>query len=300
VSAAPQVSLIMASWHSRPDWLLAAVRSALDQRGCDHELIVVDDGSSQPVTGVLEEVRDPRLGHLRVEHGGESRARNAGLLAARGRVIRFVDADDVIHPDSTARLLAIASGDQHTIAYGATMVCDAALRPLWKMTCKLEGDVLADCLLGRFTVRIPSVLFPRPVVDAVGGWDPGFRVSQDWDFVLRALEYAHARGSRDVAAYYRRHGDSATADVGAGEDGGRRVLERALERHPEWRGSTLARRAEAGLHARSARAYLSRRQLRPALLRAGRAVALDPKALVDEARRSVPGAVGLLRPMLSK
>jgi glycosyltransferase involved in cell wall biosynthesis len=295
MSDAPAVSLVMASWRSRPDWLRAAVLSALEQRGCDHELVVVDDGSPEPVAETLADVTDPRLRHLRVEHGGEPRARNAGLREARGRLIRFVDADDVIDPDSTTRLAALVGSGDSTIGYAATMVCDAQLRPLWKMTCGLQGDVREDCLLGRFTVRIPSLLFPRTVVDAVGEWDPGFRVSQDWDFVLRALEHARVRGSRDVATYYRRHASSATANVVAGEEGGRRVIGRYFERHPEQRGTPLERKAEARLHAKAARAYLARRQLQPALRRGRKAVALDPFSVVDEVRQSHPAVAGLVR-----
>jgi glycosyltransferase involved in cell wall biosynthesis len=56
----PLVSLVMPVWRPRPDWLLQAVRSALAQRDCELELIVVDDGNAEPLDALLAEVRDPR------------------------------------------------------------------------------------------------------------------------------------------------------------------------------------------------------------------------------------------------
>jgi glycosyltransferase involved in cell wall biosynthesis len=279
------VSVVMPVWRPRADWLHAAVASVLGQRGCELEFVVVDDGSPEPVGEMLADVDDPRLRVLRVEHGGVSRARNAGTAATRGTFVRFVDADDVLALDSTARLASIA--DARTIAYASTMMCDDGLRPRWRLSCSLEGEAVEACLLGRFTVRLPSLLFPREAVDAAGAWDPELRVSEDWDFVLRALEHARIRGTRDVATYYRRHGDSATAGAGAGA-GAHRVVDKYFERHPERRRSDLARCVEARLQAHAGRAQLSRRAVGPALRHLARSVALDPTALAEEVRQALP------------
>jgi succinoglycan biosynthesis protein ExoO len=85
----------MPVWRPRGEWFLDAVRSALAQRDCELELIVVDDGNAEPLDDLLAEVRDPALRLVRAPHGGPSAARNAGVEAAQGRLIRFVDADDV-------------------------------------------------------------------------------------------------------------------------------------------------------------------------------------------------------------
>jgi glycosyltransferase involved in cell wall biosynthesis len=245
----------------------------------------VDDGSPAPVAEALAEIDDDRLRVLRVEHGGESQARNAGIAAASGRYLRFVDADDVFEPDSTAVLVDRA--DERTSAYAATVQCDEQLRPNWTMTCRLQGDVVEECLLGRFTVRMPSLLFPRAVVDAAGPWRADLTVSHDWDFVLRAVECAPVRGGREPATLYRRHSTSATSNLAAGEAGGRAVVDGYFARHPE-ASQALRRRADARLAAASARARLSRRQPLAATRHAVRAALLDPSALVDEARKSAP------------
>jgi glycosyltransferase involved in cell wall biosynthesis len=239
------VSLIMPVWNPHPDWLADAVTSALEQRDCAVELIVVDDGSDEPVADLLAKASDSRLTVLRTEHRGASSARNAGLAVARGTLVRFVDSDDVITERSTAHLLELMGDDEDVITYGSTVVCDASLRPLATTATDVQGSAVVPCLLNRFAVSIHSLLFPRSVIDAAGPWEPSLTVSEDWDFVLRTLEHAHVRGDREVATFYRTHEEMSSRDLAAGIHGYRRVVERFFERHPEQRGSALERKATA-------------------------------------------------------
>lgn len=283
----PDVSIVMSAWKPRVDWFRDAVASALGQQGCDIELLVVDDGSPEPVAQLLRDVDDPRLRILRVEHGGIAHTRNAGIRAARGRCFRFVDADDRLELGSTARLLALAR-DGGTIAYGTTLVCDERLQPVGEKSSRLEGWVAEDCLLYRFDVKHMSMLFPRAVVEAVGDWEPSLVQCQDWDFVLRAVEHAPVRGDQEVASYYRRHGSSQSANLDRALHFESRVVERYFERHPEQRGTRLEREARAKLlmvRARAAGAlgHGRREQLRLV----GRALALHPRRATEELRHAV-------------
>lgn len=276
----PEVTLTMAAWRVDPRWFLEAVHSALDQRDCNLELVVVDDGSPEPVAGVLAGVEDPRLRVVRIEHGGTAAARNAGIAHARGRLLRFLDADDVLEPESTARLAGLIGTRDNVVAYGATVVCDEALNPVRTIASTLEGDVVTPCLLGQFNVRHVSMLFPRRVVDLAGPWVGGYEISEDWDFVLRTLEHAEARADPLPATYYRRHDGSRTgvADVAAGEDDRRRVVQRFFERHPERRGTRIERRALAATNLDRAAAYAAAGQRRIAVSRLLEAARLTPLA----------------------
>jgi O-antigen biosynthesis protein len=288
----PLVSLVMPVWRPRRDWLLEAVRSALAQRDCELELIVVDDGNEEPVDELLADVRDPALRLVRAAHGGPSEARNAGIAAARGRLIRFVDSDDAYEPGSTARLVRLIGDRDDVIAYGRTVFCDEQLRPVWTMSCDLEGWIAAEAVLGHFRVRIQSLLFPAAVVRAAGPWDPTFPICHDLEFIARALEHARVRPDPAVATYYRKHGDSVTSGFERGDDDIRRVIEGYLERHPERRGTSLERRATASRHAVAARARATRRIVAPALARLARSLALDPRETALEAWAALPALRG--------
>jgi glycosyltransferase involved in cell wall biosynthesis len=251
------VSLVMPVWRPDPEWLRAAVSSALSD-AAELELLLVDDGGEADLEGLLDGVVDQRVQLLRTAHGGPSHARNVGLAAAEGSFIRFVDADDVVVPNSTSRLLARSTSE--TIVHAATVVCDEAMRPERTIASELEGRVERECLLGRFDTRVVSLLFPRPVIDAAGPWDVEFEVSGDWDFVLRCIEQAPVRRDPGVATYYRRNPESVSraASVAAGEAARRRVLEKYFERHPAASGSRLAREAAAEASLAAARGYAAR------------------------------------------
>jgi glycosyltransferase involved in cell wall biosynthesis len=298
--ASPLVSLIMPVWAPRPDWLRAAVESALGQTGCAIELVVVDDGCEVPVADLLADVDDERMRVLRVAHGRVSRARNAGIEVARGAWFRFIDHDDVIVADSTSHLLALADGDDGVVTYGATVVCDEELRALQTVSSTLQGRVAEQCLLGRFDTTIHSLLFPRRIVDEVGPWEPSIVVSQDWDYALRAFEIAEVRGDQRVATRYRTHERMNSRDVRRGIEGYELVVRRYFERHPDERGGRIERRARAAYHAFAAVQHArALREYRAALAHAGRAFVLDPVGAAAALRRHGdlplrPAAIGRL------
>jgi O-antigen biosynthesis protein len=285
LSPHPLVSFVMPAWNTPDEWLGEAVRSVLGQVGANVELNVVDDGSDRPVERVLGDVGDPRLRVLRTPHVGAAEARNAGFRASRGDFVRFVDSDDSVPADSTAHLLQLLGDGTPTIAYGATLYCDPALRPLRVLVSDLRGDVEDACLFGRFAVRGPALLFPRAVVESAGLWDGFAAPCEDWDFVLRALEHAPVRGDHTVVYRYRKHETSLTGSMDAVERGAHRVIDRYLERHPEAAGTRRERRARAA--AVLVGAAMRRDAVRPYGRRLIRAAALDPAAAARELTQGV-------------
>ncbi len=290
----PLVSLIMTVWQPRPDWLLEAVDAALDQRDCCVELIVVDDGSPRPVAEVLRYRPDERIRIIRVRHGGISRARNAGMTEARGTWFRFLDGDDAVLPDSTAHLLGLARHCGDVIPYGASVFCDSNLRPRYTLHSRLQGDVERECLLDRFNVRLQALLFSRWLIENhVGAWDPELRNCQDWDFTLRALEHARARGNRKPVVYYRQHPDSVSADPVAAWEGSLAVVNKYRGRHPEIRGTRLEKRIEAMLDVMNAARETSGRSWRSRNF--WRAGLTDASSLAAGLRRPLRGRVVRIR-----
>jgi glycosyltransferase involved in cell wall biosynthesis len=262
----PDISLVMPVWRPRPEWLHEAVRSALDQHDCDLELIVVDDGNAVPISDVLAGVTDPRLRHLRIAHRGVSAARNAGLGVAAGAFVRFIDADDVLEPGSTARLRALSSST--VIGYEDTVVCDEQMNPHQRISSRLNGHIAIPCLLGQFDSRHVSMLFPRQVIDRAGPWDPRLRVREDFDFTLRCLEHAAVAPGDGTATFYRRHDASATLSEHAMRDAelaSRIVVEGFFERHPDLKHTAVGRDAWRRVYGAEARTALYQGHLGRAL-----------------------------------
>jgi glycosyltransferase involved in cell wall biosynthesis len=272
------VSIVLCAYNPREDWLHDAVASVLADEA-ELELVVVDDGSDVPVAEVLHDVDDPRVRHVRIEHGGLSRARNAGIRAARGEYVRFADADDLVTPYGTSALLALA--DAQTVTYGATELCDEAMGPYGVKRSSLAGWVAEDCLLYRFDVVHTSMLFPRHVLEQVGEFDTELRQCQDWDFVLRACEVAPVRGTEEIVTRYRRHGSSTSANVVRALEFESKVVDRYFARHPEQAGTRLEREARAKLLLVRARVARGRREQ---LRLVAAALRLSPRRTLREVR----------------
>ena len=93
----PLVSVVMPT-RNRAAALSRAIESVIAQTYRSWELIVVDDGGTDDTGGVLESIADERVRPLRREHAGLGAARNAGLEAARGELIAYLDDDNLMDP----------------------------------------------------------------------------------------------------------------------------------------------------------------------------------------------------------
>jgi hypothetical protein len=273
--ARPQVSVVMPVWRPRRDWLEEAVGSVLEQTGPSQELVIVDDGNETPVAELLAQFGDPRLRVVRLGHVGLAAARNAGIEAARGEHVRFMDCDDVMPPGSTARLFELMDGRRDRIAYGASLVCDESLKPRWRMSTGQQGDAIRDSLFASFNVRPGGLMFPRSLL-LRAPFDTRFTVAEDWDQMQRALELAGVRGTREVVHLYRRHPTSATADIEAGMRASQLIVAAYFERHPEQMNTRLERQALAFLDAMAARVYATHGQRRAAARHLLRGLRRDP------------------------
>lgn len=102
----PLISVIVPVWNGEK-YLAECVESIVSQSLEDMEIILVDDGSADGTWPLMERLKaqDARIRILHQENAGVSEARNAGIAISRGQYIRFVDADDLLPPDSM-RLLA--------------------------------------------------------------------------------------------------------------------------------------------------------------------------------------------------
>lgn len=105
--AAPLVSVLIPVWDGER-FLAEAIESVLAQEYRPLDLIVVDDGSRDASATVA--ARYPELRLLRKPHTGLADSLNAGLAAARGALVAFLDADDRWVPGKLARQSAFLAG----------------------------------------------------------------------------------------------------------------------------------------------------------------------------------------------
>jgi len=95
-----EISVVIPCWNVSP-WLGRCLDSVFAALPANSEAIAVDDGSADGTLSVLRDraAREPRLKVVAARHRGVSAARNAALDEARGRLVFFVDPDDMVSPD---------------------------------------------------------------------------------------------------------------------------------------------------------------------------------------------------------
>ncbi|MEI2420365.1 glycosyltransferase family A protein, partial [Arthrospira platensis SPKY2] len=99
-----------------------AVQSVLDETDIDLEVVVVDDGSTDDTQAVLEAFRnDSRVRLIVQENRGQPKAKNAGLLATRGRFVAFCDTDDYWLPGKLGRQLPLMDDPSVGVVYSPVL-----------------------------------------------------------------------------------------------------------------------------------------------------------------------------------
>src|SRR5690606_20987586 len=96
MSISGMVSVVIPAYNVGPH-IAEAIESVLAQDYPQVEIVVVDDGSKDDTAEVVA-TRYPQVSLIRKENGGAATARNAGIRAARGEFVAFLDADDIWLP----------------------------------------------------------------------------------------------------------------------------------------------------------------------------------------------------------
>ena len=180
-----------------------AIDSALAQSHRHLEVIVVDDGSTDDTAARVGRRRHRRVRYLRRPHAGVSSARNAGIAAATGDLVAFLDSDDLWKPDKLEAEVAALAGYPSTGGVfsdlekheGATFVPSFMRRTrvfsrrlaerAYPDGLLLSSRALYLCLLQEVPIKTPALTVRRSALARVGGFDERWTSSEDREFLLR-------------------------------------------------------------------------------------------------------------------
>lgn len=181
----PLISVIVPVYNAA-EFIPAALESVLAQNYSDYELIVVDDGSTDDLTAVLQPYQS-HIHYVRQENAGSAQARNTGLNSARGQFIVFFDADDLMLPGKLRQQAAflqlhaeigyVQSGWQQIDEDGRFL---QTVQP-WQDA----PELTLESWLQYKPVQLGAIMFRRIWLDRVGGFDPALRQAHDVDLMLR-------------------------------------------------------------------------------------------------------------------
>ena len=200
----------------------ASVLAALDAARMQGELIIIDDGSTEPATlraMAWLAARDGRVVLRRPgANAGPASARNQGLAIARGAWLGFVDADDLWLPDRlvAARMLMVSSdvqwiGGRHVLLRPAGSEAAPSLAAAMGGGGVLCGAALTRCLLANFWMHLGAMLVRRDVARRAGGFAPGLFYGEDVLFMARLSVLAPLHWLDTDLYAWRRAGAGLTA-----------------------------------------------------------------------------------------
>lgn len=187
---APTVSVIIPCYNLG-GYLDQAVQSVLDQTYDDFEILIIDDGSTDPATQHLfASYQRPKTRILRTKNQGLARARNLGINETRGKYVSCLDADDLFETTFLQRAVEALEANPSVVFASCWLKTFGDSQFLWNpTTCDFPHLLVED------TVCTAAVMRKDAVVQ-IGGFDPGMPVAgyEDWDLAITLVE----RGMRGM------------------------------------------------------------------------------------------------------
>ena len=206
----------------RPSGFAALIRSMTANADVSAEWIVVDDGSGPDYDAVFAKLADTPARVIRkAENRRQGAARNAGLDQARGKLIKFLDADDELDAGHLAALLNAAEAAKgNVIPFAPTRHVFAsggiADNESWRGLETTPEAQLARLLHAPFLHHC-GALFPRDLLERLGGYEEGLVTDEDGDLLIRVLMAGYAFIPVEGVHYLYVHhhdGDRVSSDRG--------------------------------------------------------------------------------------
>lgn len=197
----PTVSVIIPSYN-HGHFISEAIDSVLAQTYPHHEIIVVDDGSTDGTSEVV--ARCPNVRYVWQRNRGLPAARNRGIQESRGQYVVFLDADDrllpkhfdlslnafLLHPE-----VGWVCGDCRFIG---------TVPQWWKgHFCEPMPDHFGSLLSLSFVFVPHCVLYRRHVLISSGGFDQRLKSCEDWEFYLRLIKQVPLYCHHEIVGEYR-------------------------------------------------------------------------------------------------
>ncbi len=199
----PQIGVVVPTLNSSGTlaWTLCALRN---QRCISIDVIVADSGSTD---GTLDICKTWGVQTLYVPPGNMYRAINCGLGLMDTEWMSYLNSDDVVYPQSYARLIAFGEQQHASVVYGDCDFVDYEGRFLYFERAPSPSRLLGMFRRGRLGFKQPAAIFRRDVFQDLGGFDERYRLIADYDFFYRSTlsGFKLAKLGRPAVAAFRLH-----------------------------------------------------------------------------------------------
>ena len=212
----PLISVVIPVRNGAP-FVASAMASVLGQNYGNLEVLLVDDGSTDGLSGRLEHYRE-FVRYIRQEQRGQAAARNHGIRESAGSLVAFLDIDDLwTHSHLSSLRRSLDETPQAGIAQGAMRQFWAAPGGKYKRSAPYRMPYLGSCL------------FRREVFRECGLFAESMPYGEDYDFIFRCWENDIIKVNvATLSLLYRRHPNNLSS--GRNQAAHLLVLKRRIER----------------------------------------------------------------------
>lgn len=202
--------------YNREKYIKSCVNSVLNQvyPGCEHEVIVVDDGSTDGTSEVLKKFGS-KIRYKRIDNSGRPAVpRNIGIGMAKGEYIAFQDSDDLWVPNKLKLQLPELLKSEAALSYGNAEVIDANGKSTGKNILNskhqfLSGNVFEELVEENYVSTLTTIA-RKDVLTKLGGFDESPRLTavEDYHLWLRIAAKYPITSVNSILAKYRSHDDN--------------------------------------------------------------------------------------------
>ena len=205
----PRISVVMPV-HNGEEFLCQTLDCILSQTFRDFELIIVDDGSSDGTSALLDSCGDRRIVRLRNEaNRGVAYSRNRGNAMARGQYIAVHDSDDLSTLDRFEKQVTFLDSHLEIGIVGSQgmLLSNGQSSP---MRVPIHNDEIQALLLGQNCLLHSSLMIRADLIRKVGGYNEQYIAAPDYDLVLRISELTQVANLADFLYFKRARPGSIT------------------------------------------------------------------------------------------
>ena len=203
----PYVSIVVPAYNQEK-YLDETIQSILNQDYELIELIVLDDGSQDNTKKLLQKY-DHQFYYASHPNMGQANTLNKGWFKARGEILSYLSADDLLMPNAVSTAVRYLNEDPKIVlTYCDFNLIDPNSKTIRKVSAP-DFDYLK--MVKRLICQPgPGVFFRKWAFDRTGGWNPEFRQMPDYDYWLRLGLYGPFMRIPRVLASFRIHEKSMT------------------------------------------------------------------------------------------
>lgn len=177
--------------HNARATIARTVQSFLQQDHSNKELLVIDGGSTDGTVEIIQTFNSPYIRLISEKDHGTYDAMNKGLANFSGDAVGFLNADDIYHDSSILTRIAQSLESADAVYGNLIMVSDHVTGHVvrtWN-----AGEFVPGAFRKGWMPPHPTFYVRRELAARTGPFDLSYRISADYDFMLRAIELHRPR-----------------------------------------------------------------------------------------------------------